>query len=617
MTPRFAALGLLPFIAFARIASATEYSPPKTIEELRLQVEKAVKDHDVPAIGIAVVNAQGPVWVAGWGKADLASGKAADENTLFRIGSVTKMFAGLAVLKLVEEGRLSLDDKLRDRAPDVAFENEWEATNPVRIAHLLEHTTGWDDIHLAEYAYSAPDSMTIKQGLDFHPHSRISRWPPGSRHAYNNAGPAVAAYVVEKITGQRYEDYIEKTFFTPLDMTSTTFFKSGAYDERGATLYIGPDPQAYWHIIHRPAGSINSSARDMARFVQFMLMRGATATGPILSDASITRMETPKTLPGNDQGVLAGYALANYTSGHKGLDTAFRGHNGGVMGGLTEFMYVPRLGEGYVIMINSGNGAALGRLSELCKDYLLRGAAWKPVDAPPLPENYKSIDGIYENINPRMDIMRVMSSFNFLKVRHDDKEFHRSPLFGGWESNDYLGPGGALVDRYTGLPTVAIVEDPLAGPVLQVASDTWQRVSGLWVIALFGTVTLLWVMTIAAFVLLIVWAARRKKTGDGRKWMRLWPLIASITLFVYSTLMAMGDGLLNELGTISLLSVTLFFLSLLYPAAVLLGAAQLFKASVRERMNAVYWFAVVFVAVHVLTACYMAIYGHVAMRTWA
>ena len=620
MMARTIALGLLFFIT--RVALAAESEPPaapKTLDELKQRIEKVVKDQHVPAIGIALVNREGPIWVAGWGKADLKSGRAADQDTLFRIGSVTKMFAGLAVLKLVEEGKLSLDDKVRDRAPDVAFENSWESTNPVRIAHLLEHTTGWDDMHVAEYAYDAPDSMTIKQGLDYHPDSRKSRWPPGSRQAYNNIGPTVAAYIVEKVTGQRFEDYIAREFFTPLGMASTSYFKTKLYDERGATLYQGTKPQEYWQIIHRPSGSINSSARDMAKFVQFMLMRGSTASGPIVSVASIDRMETPATLPGNVQGVLAGYGLANYTSGHKAWGTAFRGHDGGVIGGLTQLAYVRELGEGYVLMINSGNPAALGQISELLKDYLLRDAKWLEVNAAELPERYKKIDGYYQYINPRSDGMRLMAGLaGILRVTHDDKVLHRTPFpFGGWISSDYVGAREVLVDRWSGLPTIAVVEVPLAGPALQIASDVMQRVPAWKVFARFGTVVLVIVMTIVGFIALIVWAVRRKKTHDGRLWLRLWPLIASAALLALMITSAVGSAFLKSLGTVSPLSVGLFVLSLVHPVVVLSGAAYLLKAKAREPKNLPYWFAAVFVVVHLLIAGYMTMYGAVGVRTWA
>ena len=114
---------------------------------------------------------------------------------------------------LADQGKLSLDDPVHKLAPEVWFENPWEATDPVRVVDLLEHTTGWDDMHLREYAKQAPDSMTLREGLDYDHHSRISRWRPGTRMAYCNSGPPVAAYIVEKLTGQRFEDYVQQNFF--------------------------------------------------------------------------------------------------------------------------------------------------------------------------------------------------------------------------------------------------------------------------------------------------------------------------------------------------------------------------------------------------------------------
>ncbi|HEY8941380.1 MAG TPA: serine hydrolase, partial [Cellvibrio sp.] len=137
------------------IAQPPEPDPtPQTLDELKAAIEKIRAETNTPAIGIALVNKDGPYWVAGLGEANTETHAPADENTLFRIGSISKMFAALAILKLQEEGKLSLNDKVRDLVPEIEFENPWEETNPVRIVHLLEHTTGWDDIHLAEYAFS-------------------------------------------------------------------------------------------------------------------------------------------------------------------------------------------------------------------------------------------------------------------------------------------------------------------------------------------------------------------------------------------------------------------------------------------------------------------------------
>ena len=114
---------------------------PQTIDELLTAIDAVLQEHDTPGIAIAIVNEDGPEYIGALGMADVESGTAADADTLFRIGSTSKMFVGLSVLQLVEEGRLSFEDKLADLAPEIEFENPWEETDPVRLVHLLEHTT--------------------------------------------------------------------------------------------------------------------------------------------------------------------------------------------------------------------------------------------------------------------------------------------------------------------------------------------------------------------------------------------------------------------------------------------------------------------------------------------
>src|ERR1700761_5904469 len=97
--------------------------PAQTIEELRQQLEKILKDTKTPGVSVAIVHRDGPEWVAGLGLADVATNRPATADTLFRIGSVSKAFAGMAILKLAGEGKLSLQDSVRALAPEVAFEN--------------------------------------------------------------------------------------------------------------------------------------------------------------------------------------------------------------------------------------------------------------------------------------------------------------------------------------------------------------------------------------------------------------------------------------------------------------------------------------------------------------
>jgi len=314
---------------------------PTTLEELQAAIVEIMEDDDLPAVGIALVDIDGPVWIDALGKSDLEEDVDANADSMFRIGSTSKMFVALAVLKLVEEGRLSLDDKLADLAPEIAFENPWEDSDPVRIVHLLEHTTGWDDIHLPEYGHNDPKPASLKEGLDFHPHSRVSRWKPGSRMSYCNSGPPVAAYVVQKVTGIEFERYVKEAYFEPMGMATTTYRLSDDVVAKGVTAYAnGNEPQDYWHIIMRPSGAINASPRDMAKMAALFLNRGVVDDRQLLSPSSLDRMETTGSTPAAKAGQQVGYGLHNYSSVHE--HWVYRAHDGGVNGGLTEFAYLPR-----------------------------------------------------------------------------------------------------------------------------------------------------------------------------------------------------------------------------------------------------------------------------------
>jgi CubicO group peptidase (beta-lactamase class C family) len=147
----------------------------------------------------------------------------------------------------------------------------------VRIVNLLEHTSGWDDMAPRDYAFNPAKELTLKEGLAFNPKTRTSRWKPGTRFSYSNSGPPAAAYVIEKVTGQRFEDYVEQNWFKPLGMNTASYFDTPEVQSRLTKLYHkdGKTPFPYWHILLRPAGSINASAKDMANYVQFYLNRGS------------------------------------------------------------------------------------------------------------------------------------------------------------------------------------------------------------------------------------------------------------------------------------------------------------------------------------------------------
>src|SRR4029079_4155366 len=178
---------------------------------------------------------------------------------------------------------------------------------------LMEHTSGFDDIHLREYAHNDPTPIALNDALAFGASSRVARWRPGSRMAYCNTGPAVLAAVIEKVSGERFEDYVQEHSFKPLHMDTASYFYTPAVEQRLTKLYRsdGITPYPYWHICYRSLGAVNASARDMANYVRFYLQRGRLDGTQLLQPSSIERMETTETLPSARLGRIAGYGFVN------------------------------------------------------------------------------------------------------------------------------------------------------------------------------------------------------------------------------------------------------------------------------------------------------------------
>lgn len=594
---------------------------PQNLEELKEQIEKIRIEAKVPAIGVALVNLDGPLLIKGFGEINVESHQPTNEDTLFRIGSTSKMFASLSILKLVEQGKISLDDSVKKIAPEVQFENQWEATNPIKIVHLLEHTTGWDDMHLTEYAAKSSNDTTTLYGLNFHPHSRISRWVPGSRMSYCNAGPAVAAYIVEKITGQRYEDYVKDNFFTPLQMNSTSYFYNKDYETRGATLYNQGKAEDYWHLIVRASGSINSSPKDMAKFVQFYLNHGKSADVQLISPESITRMETPESLPGAKQGITAGFGLGNYTSGYKNSNYAFHGHNGAVLGGFNDLSYSNELGIGYAVMINNGDFATFDRLGQLLRSYILKDAPKIKRTPIALPETFKNISGYYRPLSPRNEIMHAMVALaGIIKITDDGTHVHRSPLFGGRESKDYAENDKYLIDSWSGLPSIAWVNDPKEGKVLQTSSEILKPIS---IVEAFGGLILfggLVALSLISILCAIYWIPARliRKQGMGSNaQIRLWPMLTGLILISWFSLFTLAGADFNLLATTNFFTLSIFTLSLAYPASAIISVIQLVRHAPKADVRWQKLYATIHNLLHVYAVIYLAYYSLIGVQTWA
>jgi len=624
----FAFLG----IACSFQSIADNKAPAQSIAELQTQLENVLKDMHVPGMSIAIVHRDGPEWVAGLGKADLTNDRAVTATTLFRIGSVSKGFVSLAVLKLADEGKLSLEDPLQTQAPEVWFGNKWEESDPVRIVHLLENTTGWDDMHLREFAKD-PLTMSSFDTLDYAHSSRISRWCPGTRMSYCNSGPAVAAYIVEKIVGTSFEEYVRQNFFIPIGMRTATYFQP--VSELTTTLYHsdGKTPLPYWNLLYRSIGSINASANDMANYLLFYLNRGNIHGTQVIPATIFNRMEVPSSTWAAKEGLQLGYGLSNYCTIHDGF--VYNGHEGNVPGGLTAMTYISNEGIGYFYSLNSGNREAFKKVGSVIRAYITQNLQ-KP-SIPPmvsLPEKSYAYSGWYEPNSPRMEMFSFLE--RLIGVSYIHVEDNKLLLNSIGENVTFL-PVTDSQFRYVPTkgsedpePTLKLLKPNAEGQFIQLnwglrnASQdvTFKRIPtwfAIFEIVIAGFVLLALLSTLIYAPFWIFQDLSKKHSFPAERSMQLWPLVAVLSLLsiVVIGMLSNMDVAISRLGNLTVWSFSLFLATIVFSAASVACVIALWRAPKSEVRGIVRIYSTMITLALVITTAYFAYWGIIGLRTWA
>jgi len=417
----------------------------RTLDELKARVGEVLRRYSVPGAGIALVDQGRLVWAGGVGFADRDAQRPVTGDTLFRVGSITKSFVALALVKLAEEGRVSLDARVDEIAPELVIGNPWAAEQPITIAHLLEHTAGFDEVHPNEaYGPLSVESLPLATILAKNPRSRVARWRPGSRASYANPGYTVAAYVIEKVTGRPWTDYVRQELFAPLGMNGSALRWSPDADARLARGYDQSGAVVpYRAIYHHPAGGLMTSPRELAALVQLYLARGRVGGRQLVSPESIARMERSETLALH--GTDMDYGFANM--GDVFLRVPMRGHDGGIDGYLSGYYYDVALGIGFVVMVNQVSeraGEALFEIRHLIVDHLLgdRAPPRPPRAAVPVDE-LRPWAGSYAPVNPRNQLFAFLWRVDMTaRLRFDGRALRFSRWPGAWPEHALVPTGG-------------------------------------------------------------------------------------------------------------------------------------------------------------------------------
>ncbi|GAA0458776.1 FmtA-like protein [Actinoplanes capillaceus] len=308
----------------------------------------------VPGAAVSVAAGGATAFAKGYGMADTERAVPFDASrSLVRIASISKLFTWTAVMQQVEAGRLDLDADVNRYL--TGFQVPGAYDQPVTLRHLMSHTAGFEDVITGTGARDAADVPPLGRYLADHMPARIR--PPGEVSAYSNYGAALAGHIVSEVSGERYDQYVQRHLLDPLGMARST-----AAEPVPAAL--APDlarsydtdltpPKVYPFTFDRmpPDGSITTTAADMAAFMNAHLHEGRSGAGRILTPQTTARMHQRSfTADPRVDGYAHGFKERT-VNGHRVLM-----HDGGWEGFTSIMMLVPDCDLGLFLTMNSLSG---------------------------------------------------------------------------------------------------------------------------------------------------------------------------------------------------------------------------------------------------------------------
>ena len=313
-------------------AQGGRFDLEKTKTVLTGLIEKTLADNGIPSMSIALVRGDSIVWKAAFGYANLRTRTPATTETLYSTGSSFKSVTAAAVMQLVEQGKIRLDDPINRYLGDSQVQDRLQSEKPVTFTHILSHWSG-----LRAGAATEPIwGRKLPKTLEAMTSGLYSIRAPEAKWEYNNFAYGTAGLLVQKISGVEYEKYMVDNVLKPLGATTTNpVYPSPEMVERMALPYraggsLGkPEPVAQVHFDVYPAGDIYLTAEDMARFLGAQLNGGVFNGKRILSEESVRAMHTPRF--GGTYG-FGYWMIRDSTTG----DTLI--HHGGAIAGQRAFM---------------------------------------------------------------------------------------------------------------------------------------------------------------------------------------------------------------------------------------------------------------------------------------
>ncbi len=401
---RFTGAAMTMLLAATALASAALVAFPAMLNAqeglagLDEEIAQMIKDWGIPGTAVAIVQNDQITYARGFGVKEIGGADPVDEHTIFAVGSTSKAFTAAAVAMLVDEGKVAWDDPVVDHLPSFQLSDPY-ITRDLRVRDLMSHNSGLLRGDRLWYASGRSREEVLHQVR----HQPVT-FPLRSTFQYNNTTWIATGEIIEEVSGMSWDDFVAARIFHPLGMArSTTLMEPLARLDNVATPHHRsadgtPQPVPYRNIDNAgPAGSINSSAAQMAQWVRLQLGLGEFEGERLISEEAVREMHTGQMIMRTEgswglifpESDFLTYGLGWFLSSYR--DVTMVSH-GGNIDGMTAFVgFIPRRNYGVVVLSNlSGANGFSSALAHRVIDRLEGGeglpwnekmlASWKEVE---------------------------------------------------------------------------------------------------------------------------------------------------------------------------------------------------------------------------------------------
>jgi CubicO group peptidase (beta-lactamase class C family) len=250
-----------------------------------------VDKNQIAGLSIALVDDQKVVWAEGFGYADQEAGKAASAETLYRVGSISKLFTASAAMQLAVQGKLDLDRPLKDALPGFAIRSRYTSNEPITPRNLMTHHSGLlRDFSKGMFTRN-PEPFTE---LVRHVRASDAAYPPNVLFSYSNVGITLLGHAIQNVSGEPFADYMQRSLLAPLGMNTAGFEPGVAKSALMAKPYRKGTLVEEPALRDVPAGGLNASVLDLSRFLSMVFAEGRAGQTQVLRPESVREMLRPQ-----------------------------------------------------------------------------------------------------------------------------------------------------------------------------------------------------------------------------------------------------------------------------------------------------------------------------------